>query len=212
MFTREFVPESLRDAWRTAFKQLRQGAMTVLEYAIWFSDLSRHAPNLVAMVRERVHQFIEGLNPGIKFIMARELEMDIPYQQVVDISMRLKGMCAREREVREAKRPRDSRTYSSSRAPVAVRHGRGYVSRPIHSTLLASSDIPATPMPPVPHYALPLSSAPTTQGAFSGQSSRPGPSQSQQPRPSGAYFECGGTHHIVRDCPRIRRGAPPQTT
>ncbi|XP_070032853.1 uncharacterized protein [Nicotiana tomentosiformis] len=65
MFMREFVPHSLSDAWRAEFEQLRQGALTVSEYAVRFSDLSRNAPALVSTVRERVRQFIEGLNPGI---------------------------------------------------------------------------------------------------------------------------------------------------
>ncbi|XP_070035425.1 uncharacterized protein [Nicotiana tomentosiformis] len=168
--------------------------------------------SLVATVRERVRRFIEGLNPGIRFNIAQELEMDIAYQQVVEIAMRLEGMWAREREEREAKRPRDSITYSGARAPVAAHQSRGYVSRLVHSALLASSGILATPTPQAPYYAPPLSSAPPGRGAFSGQSSRLGPSQPQQQHPSSAYFECGDTHQIVRDCPKLRRGAPPSTT
>ncbi|XP_070054277.1 uncharacterized protein [Nicotiana tomentosiformis] len=147
-FLREFVPERLRDAWRIEFEQLRQA--------------------LVATVREQTRRLIEGLNLGIRFSMARELEMDIPYQQVVEIARILEGMWAWEREKRKAKRPRDSGTYSGARAlVVAVAcHARGYVSRPIHSALLASSSIPATPRPQVPHYAPPLSSAPPARGAF----------------------------------------------
>ncbi|XP_070050454.1 uncharacterized protein [Nicotiana tomentosiformis] len=104
MFLREFVPQSLRDAWRTEFEQLRQGSMTVLEYAVRFSDLSRYAPALVAAIRERVCQFIERLNLGIRFSMAQELEMDIVYWQVVGIARRLKGIWTREREEMEALR------------------------------------------------------------------------------------------------------------
>ncbi|XP_070056813.1 uncharacterized protein [Nicotiana tomentosiformis] len=88
MFMREFVPQSLRNAWRTEFEQLCQGAMSVSEYAVWFSELSRHAPALVSTFIERVCRFIEGLNPGIKFSMARDLETDIPYQQAMEISQR----------------------------------------------------------------------------------------------------------------------------
>lgn len=54
--------------------------MTVSEYAVHFSELDRHAPALVATVRERVRRFIEGLHPSIRTSMARELEMDITYQ------------------------------------------------------------------------------------------------------------------------------------
>ncbi|XP_070057674.1 uncharacterized protein [Nicotiana tomentosiformis] len=50
MFLREFVPQTLQDAWRAVFEQLRQGIMSVSEYAFRFNDLSRHAPALVSTV------------------------------------------------------------------------------------------------------------------------------------------------------------------
>ncbi|XP_070020851.1 uncharacterized protein [Nicotiana sylvestris] len=100
MFMREFVPHSFRDAWRAEFEHLRQGTMTVSEYAVRYTSLARHAPALVSTIHERVHQFIEGLIPNIRSSMARELEMDISYQQVVSIARRIEGMHAREREDR----------------------------------------------------------------------------------------------------------------
>ncbi|XP_070035903.1 uncharacterized protein [Nicotiana tomentosiformis] len=142
MFLKEYIPQSLKDSWRTEFQQLRQGAMTVSEYAVCFNDLARHAPSLVTTVRERVRRFIEGLHPSFRSSMARELEMDIAYQQVVGIAKRFEGMLARDREEREAKRSREAGYYSGTRAP-ATHNGRGYVSHPVHSSLLASSGVPA---------------------------------------------------------------------
>ncbi|XP_070056773.1 uncharacterized protein [Nicotiana tomentosiformis] len=179
------------------------------EYAVRFSELSKHAPALISTVRERVHRFIEGLNYYIRFSRARET--NTLYKQVVDITQRLEGMRGWEREDREAKRPRDSGTYSGSHAPVTAHHGRGYLSSPFHSALPASNGISATPRSQVANYAPPLSYAPPARDAFSCQSSRPSPSQFQQPRPLRAYFECGDTRHMVRDCPKHRRGAAPQT-
>ncbi|XP_070004732.1 uncharacterized protein [Nicotiana sylvestris] len=92
MFLREFVPQSLRDAWGTEFEHLRQGTMTILEYAVRFTDLARHEPALVATVRDRIRQFIEGFIPSIKSIMAHEFEMDISYQQVVSIAGRVEAI------------------------------------------------------------------------------------------------------------------------
>ncbi|XP_070054873.1 uncharacterized protein [Nicotiana tomentosiformis] len=100
MFLRKFVPQSLRDTWRTEFEQLCQGTMSVLEYAMRFSDLVRHAPALVSTVRERVRRFIEGLRRDIRFSMARELESDISFQQVVGIARRVEGIWDQEREDR----------------------------------------------------------------------------------------------------------------
>ncbi|XP_070050688.1 uncharacterized protein [Nicotiana tomentosiformis] len=179
LFLKEFVPHTLRDAWRTEFEQMRQGAMTVSEYAVRFSDLSRHAPALVSTIRERVCQFIEGRNYGIRF--------------------------------QHDSRVRDKYPISAGGRDFP-KFGGGYVSHPVHSALLASSGALVILRSQVAHFAQPHSSAPPARGAFSGQSSRPGSSLSQQPYPLRACFEYGDTRHMVRDCPRIRRGAPPQTT
>ncbi|XP_070011414.1 uncharacterized protein [Nicotiana sylvestris] len=96
MFLREFVPQSLWDAWRAEFEHLRQGTMTVLEYVIRYTSLARHALALVSSVCERVRRFIKGLIPSIRSSMTRELEMDISYQQVLSITRRIEGMHARD--------------------------------------------------------------------------------------------------------------------
>ncbi|XP_070036351.1 uncharacterized protein [Nicotiana tomentosiformis] len=79
MFLRAYVPQSLRNARSAEFEKLRQGAMTVSEYAICFSELARNAPTLVATFRERVRRFIEGLHPSIQTSMDMELDIDITY-------------------------------------------------------------------------------------------------------------------------------------
>ncbi|XP_070047185.1 uncharacterized protein [Nicotiana tomentosiformis] len=143
MFLREFVPQSLRDAWYANFEQLRQGTMSVSEYAVRFSELARHAPALVATVRERVCRFIKGLRHDIRFSMDRELESDVSFQQVVGIARRVEGMWDQEeedrrghereygrdqeREDREVRRPhrpeRSTGPYFGGRVP----HGRGFL-------------------------------------------------------------------------------------
>ncbi|XP_070032184.1 uncharacterized protein [Nicotiana tomentosiformis] len=134
--------------------------------------------------------------------------MDIAYQQVVSIARILEGMRIREREERKAKRPRDSGMYNSSRAPSTTRQGRGCGSRPVHSALPVSSGTLAIPRPQDPYYAPPVSSVPPVQNVSSGKSNRSGPSQSHQLRPPRACFECGDTRHMVRDFPKLRKGAP----
>lgn len=136
--------------------------------------MARHALALVSTVRERVRRFIKGIIPSIRSSMARELEMDISYEQVVSIARKIDGMHARDKEEREAKRSRESGHYSGARAPAAVRHGRGYMSHLVHSALPAASGIKAPPRPQEPYYTPSISSAPPARGAFSGQSSRPG--------------------------------------
>ncbi|XP_070020610.1 uncharacterized protein [Nicotiana sylvestris] len=147
LFLREFVPQSLRNAWRAEFEHLRQGAMTISGYAICYTKLARHAPTLVSTIRDRVRRFIEGFIPSIRYSMAHELEMDISYQQVVSITRRIEGMHTREREERESKRSRESGHYSGARTPTTGRHGRGYMSCPVHSALPAASGIQIPPRP-----------------------------------------------------------------
>ncbi|XP_070057677.1 uncharacterized protein [Nicotiana tomentosiformis] len=142
--------------------------------------------------------------------MARELDMDITYQQAVGITRRVECMFTRDREKREAKRSRETDHYSGARAP-ATRYGRVFMSRLVHSALPAANGVPVPPRPQEPYYAPPVSSMFLTRDAITNQSSRPGPSQSQQPHPPRSCFECGDIRHIVRDCPRSRRGAPSQT-
>ncbi|XP_070049723.1 uncharacterized protein [Nicotiana tomentosiformis] len=83
MVLKEFVPQILQDAWCIEFERLCQGTMMVLEYAIRFSELARHTPILVPTVRERIRRFIEGLDYDFKKCMTRELQTDIPFQQVI---------------------------------------------------------------------------------------------------------------------------------
>ncbi|XP_070034947.1 uncharacterized protein [Nicotiana tomentosiformis] len=127
MFLREFVPQTLRDAWCIEFEQLCQDTMTVSEYAIRFSELSRHAPTLVPIVRERVRRFIEGLIYGSRFNMARELETDTPFQQVVEIARRMEGMRCHENEDKEAKSPCGPGGSTDPYFGGRIRHGRDFV-------------------------------------------------------------------------------------
>ncbi|XP_070045348.1 uncharacterized protein [Nicotiana tomentosiformis] len=206
---REFIPHTLRDAWHAKFEKLHQGTMTVSEYAILLNGFSRHAPALVSIVKERVRRFSEGLNYGIRFSIARELKTYTPYQQVVDIARRLECMRGHKREDRGGQGPLGTRGFSGGHATDTAHHGRGSMSRLVHSALPASSGAPLISRSRVAHFAQPLSSAPLARDAFSGQYCRPGPSQSQQPHPPRACFECGNIRHMFRDCPRLWRGVPP---
>ncbi|XP_070050032.1 uncharacterized protein [Nicotiana tomentosiformis] len=99
--------------------------MTVSEYAIRFSELARHVPILVCTIREQVCRFIEWLNYDFKICMARELQADIPFQQVVDIARMLERVRSEEKEAKEAKRSRNSGGFSGFSSADMSHHGRG---------------------------------------------------------------------------------------
>ncbi|XP_070050917.1 uncharacterized protein [Nicotiana tomentosiformis] len=178
---RDFVPQTLRDAWRVEFKKLRHGTLSVSEYAIRFKYLSRHALALVSTFREWVRKFIEGLSYGISFSMARELETDVSFQQLVEIARRLEGMLGQEREDRMAKKPHGLGGSIGPYFGGRVCHGRGFVGQPVQ-------------------FALQFS--PSFSNIHGSQSTRTG--QLPQLRQRRGCFECGYTIHIVRDCPRLR--------
>ncbi|XP_070039824.1 uncharacterized protein [Nicotiana tomentosiformis] len=116
--------------------------MTVSEYAIRFSKLSRQSPTLVPTVRERVRRFIKGLSYGLRFSMTRELETDTPFQRVIKIAMRLERIRGEERQDKETKRSRDSGGFSGFYSSTMTHHGGGSGSRPIQSALQTTRGAP----------------------------------------------------------------------
>ena len=58
----KFFPPALQRMKENEFLFLRQGKMSVLEYAAKFMELSRFAPDIVSNNRLRMMRFFEGLN------------------------------------------------------------------------------------------------------------------------------------------------------
>ena len=108
---------------------------------------------MVATVRERARRFIERLKHDIRFSIARELESDVSFQQVVGIARRVEGMWYQEREDRrghereyrkdqeredrEARRPRRPERSTGLYFGGRVRHGRGFVGQLVQFALQA---------------------------------------------------------------------------
>nr|XP_027098980.1 uncharacterized protein LOC113718264 [Coffea arabica] len=69
-FTREFnakfLPPLIQEKREDDFIKCRQGAMSVAEYEVQFTKLSRYAPELVATEQRRVRRFVQGLNVEIQ--------------------------------------------------------------------------------------------------------------------------------------------------
>ncbi|XP_071912309.1 uncharacterized protein [Coffea arabica] len=65
-FTREFnakfLPPLIQEKREDDFIKCRQGAVSVAEYEIQFTKLSRFAPELIATEQRRVRRFVQGLN------------------------------------------------------------------------------------------------------------------------------------------------------
>ena len=62
----KFFPASARHAKAREFLELRQGAMTVMEYVAKFTELARFADDYVATDMAKVRKFKDGLNLSIR--------------------------------------------------------------------------------------------------------------------------------------------------
>ncbi|XP_070042623.1 uncharacterized protein [Nicotiana tomentosiformis] len=177
-----------------------------------FVELDRHAEWLVPTERENIRRFIDGLNYGLRLIIARELATDAKFDRVVEIARRLEIVCRQEHEEREAKRLHSSGGFSSATSGGQSHYSRVRSSRPVQATrhiprssLVSHSSYSAHP-PQSSFCALP---APSSYCAPSAQVST-GSSlgyQGQQPVKRGCY-ECGDLSHLKRDCPRLLRRVP----
>ncbi|KAH0720208.1 hypothetical protein KY290_005124 [Solanum tuberosum] len=61
-FIDRFFPLDMREALVLEFINLKQGSMSVKEYALRFTQLSKYAPSIVADSRSRVSKFVSGVS------------------------------------------------------------------------------------------------------------------------------------------------------
>ena len=60
-FLDRFFPLEMREAKVLEFINLRQGSMSVREYALKFTQLSKYAPSMVADSRDKMSKFVLGV-------------------------------------------------------------------------------------------------------------------------------------------------------
>ena len=73
MFLDRFLPQSVRDAQLYEFERLSQGSMTVDEYDLKFTQLSRYAEHLLPTKEWRVKRFIKGLKSSMYKVMVSQM-------------------------------------------------------------------------------------------------------------------------------------------
>uniref|UniRef100_A0A6N2MJX2 Retrotransposon gag domain-containing protein n=1 Tax=Salix viminalis TaxID=40686 RepID=A0A6N2MJX2_SALVM len=111
MFLDRFLPQSVRDARLYEFERLSQGSMTVDEYDMKFTQLSRYAKHVLPTEEWRVKRFIKGLKSSMYIKMVSQVDQE------------LEDMVAG-----QSKRPRGKgkslRQQGSSAGPSRERNGR----------------------------------------------------------------------------------------
>nr|XP_033512776.1 uncharacterized protein LOC117277457 [Nicotiana tomentosiformis] len=122
---RFFVHRTRRVELRREFEQLRQEDMKVTQYKMRFVYLECHVILLVPIEREKISRFIDGLNYGLCYSLAREVKTDARFDQVAELARRLEQVHRLEREEREAKRSRGLGGFSSSSSAGQSHYNRG---------------------------------------------------------------------------------------
>ena len=100
----------------TEFINLKQGGMTVRDYALKFTKLSKYAPMLVADPRARMHKFISGISDlVVKECSTAMLIRDMDISRIMTYAEQIEGEKLKERRVYEPKRARYDGGFSNSR-------------------------------------------------------------------------------------------------
>ena len=130
LFMGKYFPNTARHAKAQEFLELKQGAMTVMDYVARFTELARFADDYVATDMAKVRRFKNGLKLSIrvKIVGFRLQDMD----SMVGITLTI------EREIEDARSTRDtgvsskrkeSQSSSSSGKKQRASSSRGFQSR-----------------------------------------------------------------------------------
>ncbi|KAL5550015.1 hypothetical protein UlMin_000191 [Ulmus minor] len=76
LFHEYYIPIAYTKLKPKEFYRLKQGDMTVMEYHVKFTELSKYAPGAVANQLEKIAKFEEGLRPKIREACASNIFTD----------------------------------------------------------------------------------------------------------------------------------------
>ena len=207
-FLERFLPESVRRARAKQFEELEQTpSMTVAEYDIQFTQLSRYAPHLVPTERMRIERFIDGLVRPLFRAVAPQMKSFPSYSAAVECAKMLE---MKEMDVREkAKRTKFEGGFS----------GQSSGAQSKKSGPQAPKVVPQRPMGSITQSSASSQRERYDQRGFGPVSHQSlGPTEKAKPPcqicgrfhlgqcrqgMSGCYF-CGQEGHLKRDCPSFR--------
>ena len=106
LFMSKYFPETARHAKAQDFLELKQGAMTVMDYVARFTELARFADDYVAIDMAKVRRFENGLKLSIrgKIVSLRLQDMDsmVGTSLTIDVDPRFSLTCVPTRWARLA--------------------------------------------------------------------------------------------------------------
>ena len=111
-FRKKYVPVVVQEKREEEFIGLRQRTLTVAQYEVQFTRLSKYAPDMVNTEAKRRRRFLQGLNIGIQTALAA-VKVDT-YAEVVESAQRIESCQGKLREFQAAKRS-GSRNWGGNR-------------------------------------------------------------------------------------------------
>ncbi|MQM18758.1 hypothetical protein Taro_051753 [Colocasia esculenta] len=184
LFRAKFVPEHIQDRMEQKFLSLAQGSMTMLEYEVRFSELSKYAPHIVADERRKTKKFVMGLKPSLR---TRLVAFDHrTLDEALSAACRQEGEMEQYLEEKKASQKRPAATFQRQDKKKVVYQTQQ------RSVAVGSTQEPSVRSPGVkkecPHCGR------THGGSECWMITR-------------KCFKCGSSDHKIKDCPRLQQGA-----
>src|SRR5688572_3403425 len=112
-FLDHFFPLELREAKMREFMNLRQGSMSVREYALKFTKLSKYASTIIANPRVKMSQFMSGLNDTlVNACRSAMLNTEMDIARLMTHMEEVEGQNMKEQRIREFKRARHEGNFA----------------------------------------------------------------------------------------------------
>ncbi|XP_028102912.1 uncharacterized protein LOC114302132 [Camellia sinensis] len=170
IFYDKYFPQSMRDKKVTEFETLRQGNKTVAEYEAQFAELAQFAPHMVDTDYKKAQKFEGGLWGAI---LDRVNMLKLPtYVEVLERAVIAEGNIAAQNRITEWKGKRQNSQWS-----------KGVTAPPNKKQNSGTSNVSTPRQDSIPVC---VECGKKHHGICH--------------QKSGAYFQCGKTGHMIRDC------------
>ena len=101
-FRKKFIPLIIRERKEEEFIYLKQRTLTVTQYEIQFTKLSRYAPEMVNTDKKRKQRFLQGLKVEIQDALVTAIVET--YAEIVELAQRVEDSQAKVKEFRNSRK------------------------------------------------------------------------------------------------------------
>ena len=184
-FEDKFIPKVERERREDEFRNLKQGSLTVEQYEIKFSRLSKYAPKLVDTEESRIRCFWLGLDLDIqRTLVSTKYET---YADLVEYAQRAETVLGKVKTRKAVKR-----TWTEVKGTLAT----GQISKPPQKR----SSGPPHKKPSESGVLVPAKHSDLLICLYCGQG---GHTVKNCWKKKGRCLRCGSSEHLVKDCPSV---------